>query len=154
MSVSQLGPPCFTPGTLIRVPRAVRAGRGQLKAGDLVETMDHGPQVSALGRSRTRSRDRRVRAGRHRKLARLGNDARSRVSPEHRMLVTRLAWRNCISARMRCWSRQSIWSVTAGITRREQVERVTYLHLLFDRHEIVFAEGAAEREPASGELAD
>lgn len=139
MSVGSLGPPCFTAGTLIRVPDGAVPVE-TLKTGDLVETMDHGPQflrwvgqrqVAATGDLAPVS----IAAGA------LGNDRDLLVSPEHRMLVTGwLAELNFGEEDVLVAAKHLVG--LPGIVRQEQA-RVTYLHLLFDRHEIVFAEGAA-----------
>jgi hypothetical protein len=62
------------------------------------------------------------------------------VSPEHRMLMTGwLAELNFGEDEVLVAAKHLVGM--PGITRQEQAE-ITYLHLLFDRHEIVFAEGA------------
>lgn len=137
--VSALGPPCFTPGTLIRVPGGAVAVE-TLKAGDLVETMDHGPQVLRwIGRNTVDG------SGVHAPVSIvagvLGNDRDLLVSPEHRMLVTGwLAELHFGEEDVLIAARHLVG--LPGITQQPQ-RNVTYLHLLFDRHEIVFAEGAA-----------
>lgn len=136
--VSELGPACFTAGTLIRVPGGTVPVE-ELKAGDLVETMDHGPQVLRwIGRQEVVGRGDlapvTIAAGV------LGNDRDLAVSPEHRMLLT--GW----LAELHFGEDEVLVAAKhlvgmPGIGRQEQAE-VSYLHLLFDRHEIVFAEGA------------
>lgn len=137
--VSNLGPPCFVEGTMIAVPGGTAAVE-DLKVGDLVETMDHGPQpirwvgkrtVGGLGRFAPV----RIAAGA------LGNDRDLYVSPQHRMMLE--GWRAqlfmgedevlCPANRLCNGDR---------ITRAPR-ESVTYYHFMFDRHEVVFAEGAA-----------
>lgn len=138
MSVVSLGPPCFTAGTLIRVPDGAVPVE-TLKIGDLVETMDHGPQeLRWVGRQEVVGRGElapiRIEAGA------LGNDRTLSVSPEHRMLLN--GW----LAELHFGEDEVLVAAKhlvgmPGITLQEQAE-VSYLHLLFDRHEIVFAEGA------------
>ncbi len=138
MPVGQLGPPCFTPGTLIRVPGGAVPVE-TLTAGDLVETMDHGPQVLRwVGQNDVDG------SGDYAPIAigaeSLGNDRELLVSPEHRMLVTGwLAELNFGEDEVLVAAKHLVG--LPGIAREEQ-QRVTYLHLLFDRHEIIFAEGA------------
>ena len=63
------------------------------------------------------------------------------VSPQHRMLV-----RSAIAQRM--FGADEVLVAAkhlvglAGVSVADDVTEVTYLHLLFDRHEVVFAEGA------------
>ncbi|MGB3313313.1 MAG: Hint domain-containing protein, partial [Albidovulum sp.] len=136
--VSELGPACFTRGTLIRVPGGAVAVE-TLKAGDLVDTLDHGPQVlrwvgqqDVIGRGDLAPVV--IAAGV------LGNERELRVSPEHRMLMTGwLAELHFGEDEVLVAAKHLIGM--PGITRQEQAE-TAYLHLLFDRHEIVFAEGA------------
>ena len=150
--VSQLGPACFTPGTLISVPGGAVPVE-TLVAGDLVETLDHGPQVLRwAGRQDVVGRGDlapvTIAAGV------LGNDRDLVVSPEHRMLMT--GW----LAELHFGENEVLVAAKhlvglPGISQQEQA-RVTYLHLLFDRHEIVFAEGAASESlhPSSWLIAE
>lgn len=138
MAIGTLGPPCFTAGTLIRVPGG-EAEVETLSAGDLVETLDHGPQVLRwVGRQQVVGRGDlapvAIAAGV------LGNGRALAVSPEHRMLLT--GW----PAELHFGEDEVLVAAkhllgVPGVTRQESAE-VGYLHLLFDRHEIVFAEGA------------
>jgi Hint domain len=136
--VSQLGPPCFTPGTLIRVPAGLVAVES-LRPGDVVDTMDHGPQVlrwvgqrgvNGLGDFAPVA----IAAGA------LGNARDMLVSPEHRMLVS--GW----FAELHFGETDVLVAARhliglPGIAR-QPMPQVTYIHLLFDRHEIIFAEDA------------
>ncbi|MEO1704284.1 MAG: Hint domain-containing protein [Pseudomonadota bacterium] len=137
---------CFTPGTQIRV-KGGTADVADLTAGDLVQTKDNGLQrvIWAGARRITGARLHimpelapiRVVAGA------LGMDRPESallVSPEHRMLVKGAEARALfnteevlVSARDLVNGR-SIW-----IDR--MVREVTYVHVLFERHEIVFANG-------------
>ncbi|MEZ5869476.1 MAG: Hint domain-containing protein [Defluviimonas denitrificans] len=137
--VSNFGPPCFTPGTLIRVPGGEVAVE-TLGPGDLVETLDHGPQpLRWVGRRTVEGRGDlapvAIAAGT------LDNRRDLRVSPQHRMLFT--GWRAEL-----CTGQAEVLVAAKhlvgqpGITRAP-VDEVDYIHLLFDRHEIIFAEGAA-----------
>ncbi|MFZ1727592.1 MAG: Hint domain-containing protein [Albidovulum sp.] len=138
VTTTALGPPCFTAGTLIAVPGGTVAVE-TLAPGDLVETLDHGPQVLRwIGQRRVPATSdlAPVRFA----VGALGNDAVLLVSPQHRMLLR--------GALAELYFGQDEVLVAAkhligspGVTCQEQTE-VTYLHLLFDRHEIVFANGA------------
>jgi hypothetical protein len=145
--VSQLAPACFTPGTLIRVPGGEVAIE-TLAPGDLVETLDHGPQVLRwIGRTTVDGSGDfapvRIAAGA------LGNGRALRVSPQHRMLIR--GWRAelCVGAPEVLVAARHLVGM-AGI-RVTPAARIDYVHLLFDRHEIIFAEGAPSESfhPAS-----
>ncbi len=131
-------PPCFVAGTRIRVPDG-EVPVETLKPGDLVETQDRGPQV--LRWVGIRSVDARgdFAPVRFAKGA-LGNDRVLWVSPQHRMVIG--GWQ----AELLFGEDEILVAAThlvglPGI-RRQPMPRIAYVHLLFDRHEIVFAEGA------------
>ena len=132
--------PCFAAGTRIAVPGG-EAAVEDLAIGDLVETLDHGPQT-------VRAVLRRVLDFRSPTLARhkpiefkpgsLGPDAPRHtlvVSPQHRMLVQDGTGRQVLAPAKGLLGRRGV-RLMAG--RR----RVTYLQLVFDRHQIVCAQGA------------
>ncbi|MCB2129354.1 MAG: Hint domain-containing protein [Rhodobacteraceae bacterium] len=136
MPVSSLGPPCFTPGTLIRVPGGTVAVEA-LQAGDLVETLDNGPQVLRwIGRREVAGTGDnapvRIAAGA------FGNDRTLLVSAEHRMMVHGWTYELHFGEEEMLIAAKHLVGMP-GISR-QPVENVTYLHLLFDNHEIVFAE--------------
>jgi len=136
---------CFTPGSLIgtaRGPVAVQA----LAVGDLVVTRDHGLQAIRwigsrhLGAARL-ARDPALQPILIRRGA-LGPGCPNRdmmVSPQHRMLIR--------SAMAELWFGEPDVLVRAlhltalpGVAM-QAVAQVTYLHLMFDRHEIIRADG-------------
>lgn len=131
-------PPCFVAGTLIRVPGGAAAVE-EIAVGDLVETLDHGAQrVRWVGRRTVPGTGDfapvRIEAGA------LGNERALLVSPQHRMLVS--GW----MAELYFGEAEVLVAAmhlvgTPGIARHPMTE-VEYLHLLFDRHEIVFSEDA------------
>lgn len=129
---------CFTRGTMIRTPDG-DVPIESLKAGDLVLTLDDGPQsVRWIGCTRL------LATGNHapiliRKGA-LGNTRDLRVSPQHRMLLT--GWQ----AELLFGEHETLACAKAlvndhSILRVEGGE-VEYYHILFDRHQIILAEGA------------
>ncbi|TAG17629.1 MAG: hypothetical protein EAZ40_12080 [Rhodobacterales bacterium] len=141
-------PPCFTPGTLIDTasgPRPIE----DLRPGDLVKTRDHGLQpLRWIGRATLTPAHLalypehlpvRFAAGS------LGHGLPLRpllLSPQHRLLVT--GWK----AELLFAQDEVLVPATAlrndnGIRCEAAPGGVTYLHLLFDRHEIVYAEGVA-----------
>lgn len=137
---------CFTPGTQIltsRGPVAVET----LRAGDLVVTRDNGLQPLRWVGSRTLSyadllarpelQPIRIGAG---AIAGAGPDRTMLVSPQHRVLIE--------GARAEMYFGESEVLVPAKhllemaeVTRALPSEGVTYVHILFDRHEIVQSDG-------------
>ena len=127
---------CFRAGTLIETPGGARAIE-TLKEGDLVNTLDAGPQpISWIGGSKTLASGPnapvRIRAGA------LGNVRDLWVSQNHRMLIT--------GARAELLFGQSQVLVAAKHLVDDDAIRVLpggeveYWHFLFDTHHIVFAE--------------
>ena len=138
MPVSALGPPCFTPGTLVRVPGGEVAIES-LEVGDLVETMDHGAQpLRWIGRRTVAATGNfapvRIAAGT------LGNARDLLVSPQHRMLVAGPEVEICFAEPAILVAAKHLVGME-GVTEAP-MPQVDYIHLLFDRHEIIFAEGA------------
>lgn len=130
---------CFTAGTRILTAQGPRLVES-LTPGDLVVTRDNGLQPLRW------TGQRRVRGGGDFAPIRfavgaVGNDAPLLVSPQHRML------HRSSTAALYFDTPEVLLSAKhmvngADITRSECPE-VTYIHLMFDRHEIIFAEGAA-----------
>ncbi len=129
---------CFAEGTKIATPFGPRAVE-RLMPGDLVLTRDHGPQsLQWIGA-------RRGYAHAHQAAicfqpGTVGNERVLRVSPQHRMLI-------------RGWRAQLMFGedevlvpakslVNGSDIRAEDPGPVQYLHLLTERHEVIFAEGA------------
>lgn len=149
---------CFTTGTLIETDRGLRPVH-LLRVGDLVRTRDHGMQplrwlggrqlsCGDLG-ANPRLHPVRIAAGA------LGPGLPVRdlvVSPQHRMLV-----RSVIAERMTGSAEVLIAAIHLvghpGITRMQAQGGVGYWHLMFDRHEIVFAEGAEAESLYLGPMA-
>lgn len=138
--------PCFTPGTMIATPRGEKPVES-LSVGDRVITRDNGLQVIRWIGSR------KMKAGmffakqhlapvRIRKGA-LGNDLPERdmmVSPNHRMLVandkTALHFED-----------SEVLVAAKHLTGLAGVDVIygvdtSYLHLMFDRHEVILSDGA------------
>ncbi|PSL20523.1 Hint domain-containing protein [Shimia abyssi] len=132
------GVPCFTAGTYIRTrvgPKLVE----DIEVGDEVWTLDRNFQMVRWAGSVE------VDAGGH--LAPIefvsgviGNRNPLRVSPQHRVLVT--GWR----AELYCGVEQVLVAashlISGNKVRRVPGGRVRYVHLRFDRHEIVESDGA------------
>ncbi len=138
--------PCFTPGTLIATPRG-EIPVEELRAGDKVVTRDNGIQEIAWTGSKHLDWG-NLQANPHLKpvLIRkgsLGEGLPERdmiVSPNHRMLVandrTALYFEDhevLVAAKHLVSGRGVMGIESAG---------VTYLHFMFERHEVVLADGA------------
>lgn len=149
---------CFATGTLIETAEGMRPVH-LLRVGDMVRTRDHGMQpLRWLGGRRLSAHDLavnpklnpiRIAAG---ALGR-GMPARDlTVSPQHRILV-----RSAIAERMTGSAEVLIAAVHLlghpGIERVEAQDGIGYWHLMFDRHEIVFAEGAEAESLYLGPMA-
>ena len=136
---------CFTPGTTI----ATRRGEipvQQIKVGDLVVTRDNGMQpVRWVGR-RNLGRDNLLRTPGFNpvriKAGAFGEGVPQRdmmVSPNHRMLVASETAEVMFSEREVLVAAKHL----VGLDGVDTVtpDRVSYIHMLFDNHEVVFADG-------------
>lgn len=134
--------PCFTEGVRIDTPDGDVAIE-KLKVGDLVRTRDHGDQpIRWIGRVSCRAEGNLIPV----RIAQgaLGKALPERdlvVSPQHRILLaSKIAKRMLGSAEVLVAARKLL--PLPGVTLAQDLAEVTYIHLLFDRHEIIFAEGA------------
>ena len=137
---------CFTPGTRIETRDGLRAIE-TLTVGDRVLTRDNGYQTLRwIGRKTVEGADLRGHAALHPILIRkgaLGPDCPScdtMVSRQHRMLVqsgrAELLFGEA-EVFVRALHLLDLPDVLAAV-----VPTVTYLHLMFDRHEVIRADGA------------
>jgi hypothetical protein len=130
---------CFASGTQIATPQGPRKIE-DINPGDLVLTADHGPQpVRWHGRKSVRGVGdlAPVRFG----AGTIGNDQPLLVSPQHRVLID--DYRSGLyfgddEVLVAAKALLGACDVTA-----QPCARITYHHLLFDRHEVIWAEGAA-----------
>ena len=138
---------CFTSGTRIMTPRG-EVAIDALNVGDLVSTLDNGPQpIRWIGR-------RQIGA------AELGADVRLRpvliakgmLGAKRDLLVSRqhavLADRDHLT---RAVHLTSVPGLAARIANGRK--HVTYIHLMFDTHQIVFAEGVPSESFYPGRMA-
>ncbi|MGX0975067.1 Ca2+-binding RTX toxin-like protein [Roseovarius sp. MBR-51] len=131
---------CFTPGIRLLTPNGERNVEA-LRAGDLVITRDHGPQpVRWTGRRTVPGIDRfaPVRVAAH---VLDGARAPLLVSPQHRFLFTGY------KAELLFGCDEVLIAAThlvdgQAVTQVAQAA-VTYIHIMFDQHEVIYAEGAA-----------
>ncbi|CUH80039.1 Hint domain-containing protein [Tropicibacter naphthalenivorans] len=131
---------CFTPGTRILTDTGYRPIE-DLRPGDLIMTRDDGPQPLRWKGERTvlargKSAPIRIRRG-----ALPGGQRDLLVSPQHRMVLdgyqTELMFGEAeVFA-------HATHMVNGYDIIREEGQLVTYIHLLLDRHQVIFAEGMA-----------
>lgn len=137
MPVANTGPTCFVPGTLIDTPMG-RKPIEQLVEGDLVTTMDAGPQPIRM-----------ILRGTFRAVGdaapvlfaagALGNRRPLMVSPQHRMLIS--GWRAEI-----LYGHEEVLIPAKHLINGTSITQlpggeVEYIHLLFDDHQVIFGGG-------------
>ncbi len=131
--------PCFVAGTMIRTPDGDKAVE-TLMPGDMVETLDDGPQplrwigqreVPAVG-DMAPIRIAGGTYGAHRTLL---------VSPQHRILV-RDIMTNIFFGEDEVLVK-AVDLVNGTSIRQVEGGSVGYVHLLFDRHQVIWSEGLA-----------
>lgn len=146
--------PCFTAGTLIDTETGSTPIE-DLAVGDLVRTMDHGLQpIRWIGQRRLEISELMANpALRPVEIAAgvLDNSRPLVVSPQHRM---------CLSG----WQAELLYGEPVVLVPAKALlsddrvcvvpatRAVTYIHLLFDTHEVIFAEGAASESFHPGEM--
>lgn len=150
---------CFTPGTRINTPQGLVAIE-DLHEGDLVFTKDNGAQpIQWIGSRRMtgarlfampKLRPIRINAG-------FFNENRPDrdliVSPEHRILIKGPVARDLFNTpEVLVTARDLINGKT--VTVDLQLRQVTYVHLLLDRHQVIWANGVETESfhPASAAL--
>jgi hypothetical protein len=139
LAVGSLGPPCFVSGTMIATPAGLRAVE-TLRAGDSILTQDDGPQPLRWAGSRhcTGTAD---NAPVSFAPAAIGNTTRLMVSPQHRILLS--GWKAQLYFGAEEVLVPAKHLVNGTTIRRAPCSKVTYFHLLFDRHQILYSAGAA-----------
>ncbi|WP_163846429.1 Hint domain-containing protein [Pseudooceanicola aestuarii] len=129
---------CFAEGTRLSTPKGDIAVE-DLAEGDLIDTLDHGPQpirwkrASPHGWAAESNDQKPVQF----KPGSLGAGLPRRelvVSPQHRMLVPDAEDGQLVAAK-------ALLDLP-GVRQQNGRRRVTYHHLFFDRHQVLFAEGA------------
>ncbi len=141
---------CFTPGTRIATPRGARAIE-TLVPGDMVVTRDHGLQpVRWIGQRCVPATGAlapiRIRPG---VLSGLGRDIL--VSPQHRMLFQGYRAELLFGESEVLVAAKHL--IDGCDVTREDGGHVTYVHMMFDEHEVVYAEGAATESFHPGDVA-
>ncbi|KNX41969.1 hypothetical protein ROTO_14370 [Roseovarius tolerans] len=141
--------PCFAAGTLIETERGPLPVE-VIRAGDLVHTLDHGLQpVRWSGQREVPGRGPmapiEIAAGA------LGNWRKLVVSPQHRMLIG--DWRTEMYFGQPQVLVAALHLVNGDTIRQVPRSRVRYVHLAFDQHEVVLAEGIPSESLHLGEMA-
>jgi hypothetical protein len=137
--VTMTSVPCFVAGTLIRTPDGERAVE-TLQPGDLVLTHDDGPQpIRWVGQ-------RRVAAVGHLAPIRIkantfGDHRTLMLSPQHRILI-----RDGLAELL--FGENEVLVAAKDLVNDRSIRvqeggEVDYVHILFDRHQVVFSEGLA-----------
>ena len=143
---------CFTPGAMI-CSRNGNTAVENLVVGDEIMTRDHGLQkVRWISRATRRATGSmvpvRISAGA------LGQGLPERdlvVSQQHRMLLTsKIAQRMFGTPEVLVPAKKLL--ALPGVELTETAFWVTYIHLLLDRHEIIFAEGTATESLLTGPM--
>ncbi|MGR3546315.1 MAG: Hint domain-containing protein [Roseovarius sp.] len=140
---------CFTPGIGILTPRGERPVES-LRTGDLVITRDHGPQpIRWIGRRTVPGIDRfaPVRVAAH---VLDGARAPLLVSPQHRFLFTGYKAELLFGCDEVLVAARHL--VDGRAVSQEEQAAVTYIHVMFDRHEVIYAEGAATESFHAGDI--
>ncbi|MEP5151945.1 Hint domain-containing protein [Planktotalea sp.] len=128
---------CFVEGTLVetlRGPQKIET----LNVGDVIPTIDNGPQpLRAIGRATVPG------LGKHAPIrfesGVLGADQALMVSPNHRMLLTGCETELLFGETEVLAPAKAL--INGTTVRRMPCEQVSYVHLVFDRHEMVQTQG-------------
>jgi len=140
---------CFTPQTRIATPQGLR-NIEDLKVGDMVVTRDHGLQpirwiearsVPAMGRFAPVRIRPNVLSGQERDLV---------VSPQHRVLFQGYRAELLFGESEVLVSAKHL--VDGMDVTQDEGHTVTYIHMLFDQHEVIYAEGAATESFHPGDI--
>ncbi len=138
--------PCFTPGSFVVTPQG-RTLIEEIAEGDQVLTRDNGFQaVRWSGRRDLSSAE--LRANKDLRPVRIAKDTFGEgipardisVSPQHRLLLSDRRCGVYFDAPEMLVAASFLHGVRTGV-RRAGLQATSYIHLLFDRHEIVFTDG-------------
>ncbi|MEM9012059.1 MAG: Hint domain-containing protein [Pseudomonadota bacterium] len=150
--------PCFTPGSMVATPQGARAVE-TLEVGDLVITRDRGLRaIRWVGERRMTGA--RLQALPHVRPILIRKDAIGpgvperdiRVSPQHRVLLEGAACRLQFGVDEILVPAKAL--VNDDTVRVDEAGReVTYLHFLFDRHEVLWADAMLTESLHPGHMA-
>ncbi len=142
---------CFAHGTKLRTASG-NVCVEDLKVGDMVMTRDHGPQPVRWIGSRTVAAAGTLAPVVIREGA-LGNTGELVVSPCHRMMLNDWRAEAMVGSQEVLVAARDLVGQNDGMAVREG-GTVEYFHVMFDRHEIIFAEGAPSESFNPSEAAD
>ena len=139
----KIGIPCFTAGTMILTPKG-EVPVENLRVGDIVVTRDNGPQPIVWCGARHLSSDELDASPDLRPIrldaSILGGDRGLLVSPQHGVF-TKTEERGGSDALVRA---KHLARLKGGKVRVAQgVKKVTYVHLMFEKHQIIYGNGIA-----------
>jgi Ca2+-binding RTX toxin-like protein len=148
--------PCFTPGTRIATPKGERLVE-ELQVGDRVITRDNGMQeIRWIGKREMSGEE--LQAAQHLRpvliqAGALGNDLPERdmmVSPQHRVLIA-----NDKTALY--FEEREVLVAAKHLTDQEGIDVVdvsgtTYIHVMFDQHEVILSDGSWTESFQPGDL--
>ncbi|MBQ1203957.1 MAG: Hint domain-containing protein, partial [Loktanella sp.] len=141
---------CYVAGTTIKTPAGGRLIE-ELQLGDLVDTLDHGPQpIRWIGKSTVKGTGKlapvRITAG---ALGLNQPDRDLLVSRQHRVMLS-----SKICERMFGMTEMLVPAIKLvglpGVDVAETGDDVTYYHLMTDAHEVIFAQGVASETLLTG----
>ena len=143
--------PCFATGTMILTAAGERPVE-TLRPGDLIETVDDGPVTLRWVASTTMSAEDLARLPSRRPViirnGALGNRRRMLVSQQHAFLMRAEGGERLMRVKH---VRERYGGQVAHIARN--CREITYYHLMFDRHQLVRAEGSPAESFYPGPLA-
>ena len=140
---------CFTPRTRIATPNGLVAIE-DLSVGDMVVTRDHGLQPIRWIEGRTVPAVDRFAPVRIRKNVLAGQDRDLIVSPQHRVLFQGYRAELLFGESEVLVSAKHL--VDGMDVTQDEADMVTYVHMLFDQHEVIYAEGAATESFHPGDI--
>ncbi len=149
--LNAMGIPCFTTGAMIATPNGT-VPIEHLRVGDKVQTLDHGPQpIVWIGKRHLTQTDLlafpKLRPVFIREGA-LGNTRDMLVSPQHGMMTTQDGDTPQLARAIHLARNGG-----PGFRIAQGVREVTYFHLMFERHEVIIADGAPSESFYPGPMA-
>ena len=140
--------PCFARGTLIRMADGSQRRIEDLKAGDMILTRSGALPMRWIGSTTVDATGNMAPV--HITKGALGNDTDLTVSPQHRMLIGGPGAQILFSTEAVLVPAIHLIGLE-GITRKP-LDEIEYFHLMFDRHEIISANGAPTESFFPGDM--
>ncbi|WP_281984165.1 Hint domain-containing protein [Thalassorhabdomicrobium marinisediminis] len=140
---------CFTPGTRIATPRGLMAIE-DLRVGDQVVTRDHGLQAIRWIEARRVPAVDRFAPVTIRKGVLGGQEQDLIVSPQHRVMFQGYRAELLFGESEVLVAAKHL--VDGMDVTQDEGDEVTYIHMMFDQHEIIYAEGAPTESFHPGDI--